>query len=223
MKIHNLIVKYEKDKKLLEKVYEKALFYPDQRKYFYPKPIKEDYLNYPKDYSIWGIDFRYPLSKSEYLKPICLRLLEILIENNITQVAAGGFGSFNMVGGITALGDNISAALIREKRKPAGFMQIVEGDIDRSKPIWIVDDLLWSGETVKKDLKILKEEGYNPTHLLVLFERLEYGDEKLEGKKKLEQAGLNVISLAVLSETSEYKEYIKKLRKQKKINNSGEN
>lgn len=63
----------------------------------------------------------------------------------------------------------MSNGLVREFRKEGGFKELIEGSIDKKWPVFIIDDILSSGESINKTLELLLEEGYNPTGGMVVF------------------------------------------------------
>jgi orotate phosphoribosyltransferase len=111
----------------------------------------------------------------------------------INQVAGRGYGAYLLVGALVALGSDLRGGLIREARKDHGFMELVEGDLDRTRPLCIVDDLLSGGSSTVQAASLLRQEGYQPTHLMVVFK---FGWNA--GAAKVRRFGIEPMWLATL-------------------------
>jgi orotate phosphoribosyltransferase len=74
-----------------------------------------------------------------------------------------------LIGAVVVTGANIRGALIRESRKDHGFLELVEGDLDPEQPLCILDDLLCGGNSAVQAASLLRQEGYKPTKLMVVF------------------------------------------------------
>ena len=139
-----------------------------RRQSYFPASKRESFYT-DGAVSPWSYDMRVPLSKSEYLKPICSQIIEILQRRGIRQVAGKGYGSFLLIGGIVAGGENFRAGLVRGARKSYGFRRRVEGDLSRSQPVYIVDDILSTGRSVASVAGALLREGFRPAGVVTVF------------------------------------------------------
>src|SRR5581483_2288878 len=74
--------------------------------------------------SNWALDLRVPLARSELLQPIAAEMAATLQRAGISQIAGRGFGSYQLVGGIVAVGSNLSGGLVRDARKPYAFTEL---------------------------------------------------------------------------------------------------
>lgn len=119
--------------------------------------------------SPWSYDLRVPLSRSEYLEPICSHMIEVLARRGVRQVAGKGYGSFLLIGGIVAGGEDFRAGLVRGARKSYGFRRRVEGDLARGRPVYIVDDILSTGRSVAGVARALLGEGFRPAGVITVF------------------------------------------------------
>ena len=144
--------------------------------------------------SEWALDVRRPLSRSGLLGPLAVAMLAELRRLNIRQVAGMGYGSFALLGGIVAVGDDISSALIRQEPKRYGFLEVLEGALDARQPVAIVDDLLSTGHSAIRAAALLRAQGMNPTVLLTVFRFSWRG-----GRELLRYHGIGSVSLASLS------------------------
>jgi orotate phosphoribosyltransferase len=141
----------------------------------------------------WSVDMRLPLSKGSLLGPVVMELISVLERHNICQIAGAGFGAFFLIGGILAEADYICGGLIRPSRKDYGFRRYIEGDLDRARPIFIIDDVLSSGSTALNAAAMLHKEGFQPAGVLTVL-RLGWQG----GDYRLRQAGLDSKCLATL-------------------------
>ena len=141
----------------------------------------------------WSVDMRLPLSKGGLLGPVVMELISVLERHKICQIAGAGFGAFFLIGGILAEADYICGGLIRPSRKHYGFRRYIEGDLDRARPIFIIDDVLSSGSTALNAASTLRNEGFQAAGVLTLL-RLGWRG----GDHKLRQAGLDTECLATL-------------------------
>jgi orotate phosphoribosyltransferase len=144
--------------------------------------------------SEWALDLRRPLSRSEYLGPLAVAMRAELRRLSIRQVAGMGYGAFALLGGIVAVGDDVSSVLIRQERKRYGFQEILEGAIDSRQPVAIIDDLLSTGHSVLRAATVLRAQGMNPTVVLTVFRFSWRG-----GRELLKYHGIGSVSLASLS------------------------
>ena len=76
--------------------------------------------------------------------------------------------------------------LIRKQRKPHGAFKLVEGSIDCSQPVVLVDDTLATGESVNRAIDALWEEGLDVEGVVCLV-RMGAG-----GVSKIEERGVRV-------------------------------
>ncbi len=163
-------------------LYQKALIRSDD------EPITD-----PKGRPIgWLLDTRIPMLESSIFREVGRVLVEKLEKRGITQVAGHGFGALPVVSAVlgSALNGDWRAGFIRENRKEYGRQRHIEGPIEPSRPVALLDDILNSGQSAERAVTILREEGFRVDGLLTLF-NFTWGG----GKARLEDAGLWVNSL----------------------------
>jgi orotate phosphoribosyltransferase len=83
---------------------------------------------------------------------------------------------------------------VRERRKPHGRRRLVEGPLDRSQPVVLLDDILNSGRSAARALALLQGDGYRVAGLMTLFNFTWSG-----GRARLEADGLWIDSLLDLN------------------------
>jgi orotate phosphoribosyltransferase/AMMECR1 domain-containing protein len=87
-------------------------------------------------------------------------LLDALSTFKSTQLASYGFTGLPLLAACVLEGKGAYTGLsIREKRKPYLTRRRIDGNIDRSKPVVIIDDSLSSGTSMHKAVRALEEEG----------------------------------------------------------------
>ncbi|HEX4959884.1 MAG TPA: AMMECR1 domain-containing protein [Thermoanaerobaculia bacterium] len=77
-----------------------------------------------------------------------------------TQIATFGYTGMPLLSACVLLGGGRYTGLcIREKRKAYGSCRHIEGNIDRTRPVVVLDDSLSSGTSMRKAIQALEEEG----------------------------------------------------------------
>ncbi len=175
--------------RLGHQLYQRALVRRDQ------EPITD-----PRGQPIgWLLDTRMPMLEGEVFDEIGDVLAERLRARGIGQVAGFGYGSFPIVCSVLGSGAEAGQArfrggFVRERRKAYGRRRLVEGPIDRSAPVVLVDDILNSGRSAARAIALLRSDGFEVPGVLTLFNFTWSG-----GKARLEGEGLWVESLLELN------------------------
>lgn len=167
-------------------LYERALVHREQ----------EDITD-PRGNSIgWLLDTRTPMLDGETFGEVGEVLASRLAARDIFQVAGYGFGSYALVCAVLAARSEhaFAGGFIRERRKPYGRRRLVEGPLDRSMPVVLVDDILNSGRSALNGVKLLRSDGFAVRGVLTLFNFTWSG-----GRPRLESEGLWVDSLLDLN------------------------
>lgn len=175
--------------RLGHKLYQRALVRRDQ------EPITD-----PRGQPIgWLLDTRIPMLDAEIYREIGDVLSERLRIRGVTQVAGFGYGAFPIV--CAVLGAEcppddkpLRGGFIRERRKAYGRRRLVEGPLDRSRPVVLVDDIINSGRSAARAVSLLQSDGFDVEGILTLFNFTWSG-----GKTRLEGDGLWVESLLELN------------------------
>lgn len=175
--------------RLGHQLYQRALVRRDQ------EPITD-----PRGQPIgWLLDTRMPMLEGEIFDEIGDVLAERLRAREIYQVAGFGYGSFPIVCSVLGADGKddhpgFRGGFIRERRKAYGRRRLVEGPLDRSAPVVLVDDILNSGRSAARAIALLRSDGFDVPGVMTLFNFTWSG-----GKSRLESEGLWVESLLELN------------------------
>ena len=145
----------------------------------------------------WLLDTRTPMLDGALFAEIGGVLAERLRSRGIDQVAGFGYGAFPLVCAVLAdstAESPLCGGFIRERRKPYGRRRLVEGPVDRSRPIALVDDILNSGRSAARAAALLRSDGFDVAGVLTLFNFTWSG-----GRTRLEADSLWVESLLELN------------------------
>jgi len=88
--------------------------------------------------------------------------------------------------------------VVRKQAKDHGLARLIEGAIHPKDRALIVDDVLTSGGSLLKAVVAARQAGLAVTHALVIVDRKEQ-----EGRAKVEQEGVKVISLLTIDDLTE--------------------
>jgi orotate phosphoribosyltransferase len=145
----------------------------------------------------WLLDTRTPMLDGAIFPEIGEVLAERLRARGVEQVAGFGYGAFPMVCAVLAAGQPDApfvGGFIRERRKAYGRRRLVEGPLDRSRPVALVDDILNSGRSAARAAALLRSDGFQVDGVLTLFNFTWSG-----GRARLEGDSLWVESLLELN------------------------
>lgn len=133
----------------------------------------------------WLLDTRMPMLSGDMLQQVGEVLAERLRGKEVQQVAGYGFGAYSLVCSVLAQPAErpFLGGFVREQRKPHGRRRLVEGPIERSKPVVLLDDILNSGRSASHAISLLRSDGYDVVGLLTLFNfTWSGGRERLEAE-----------------------------------------
>lgn len=85
--------------------------------------------------------------------------------------------------------------VVRKQAKDHGTGKLIEGAAKAGDKAVVVDDVLTSGGSVIKAVQAARDAGLNVTHALVIVDRQEQ-----EGRKKVEELGVTLISLLTIKD-----------------------
>ena len=144
----------------------------------------------------WLLDTRIPMLHGELFGEVGRVLSERLQAKEIYQVAGYGYGAYSLVCAVVAASANphFRGGFIREQRKKHGRRRLVEGPLDRSQPIVLLDDIINSGRSAIHALSLLRGDGFEVSGLITLFNFTWSG-----GRERVETEGLWVESLLDLN------------------------
>lgn len=118
----------------------------------------------------WLLDTRIPMLDGRVFNEVGNVLADRLRSRDVHQVAGYGFGAYSMVCAVLAAdGAPFAGGFVREHRKPHGRRRLVEGPLDRSRPVVLLDDILNSGRSASRALSLLRNDGFNVVGVLTLF------------------------------------------------------
>ena len=145
----------------------------------------------------WLLDTRTPMLDGEVFLEAGEVLAERLRARDVEQVAGFGYGAFPLVTAVLPHGTPESpfrGGFIRERRKAYGRRRLVEGPLDRSQPVALMDDILNSGRSAARAVALLRSDGFRVAGVVTLFNFTWSG-----GRARLESEGLWVESLLELN------------------------
>ena len=145
----------------------------------------------------WLLDTRAPMLDGEVFAEAGAVLAERLRSRGIEQVAGFGYGAFPLVTAVLPHGTPeapFRGGFIRERRKAYGRRRLVEGPLDRQKPVALMDDILNSGRSAARAASLLRSDGFQVAGVVTLFNFTWSG-----GRARLEGEGLWVESLLELN------------------------
>ncbi len=144
----------------------------------------------------WLLDTRMPMLDGRLFNEVSQVLAERLRSKGVFQVAGYGFGAYSMVCAVLSASSHPSfkGGFVREQRKPHGRRRLVEGPLDRSRPIVLLDDILNSGRSAARAVSLLRSDGFNVVGLITLFNFTWSG-----GRARVEADGLWVDALLDLN------------------------
>ena len=133
---------------------------------------EDEHITDPRGQAIgWLLDTRIAMLDGPTFKEVGTVIAERLLARGITQVAGYGFGAYSMVCSVlSAPGEPaFRGGFVREQRKPHGRRRLVEGPLDRSEPVVLLDDILNSGRSAARALSLLRSDGFEVVGLMTLF------------------------------------------------------
>jgi len=118
----------------------------------------------------WLLDTRIPMLDAELFQEVGQVMAKRIADRKVHQVVGFGFGAYAMVCAVLSQpGYTFKGGLVREARKSHGRRRLVEGPLDRSKPIVLMDDILNSGRSAARALALLRSDGFQVVGVQALF------------------------------------------------------
>ncbi len=158
---------------------------------------REEHLTDPQGRPIgWLLDIRMPMLDAAMFREVGQALADRLRNKEACQVAGHGFGAYAMVCSVLAAEGSppFLAGFVRESRKPHGRRRLIEGPIDRKRPVVLLDDILNSGQSALRAISQLRQDGFEVAGVMTLFHFAWSG-----GKAQVEKDGVWVDSLLELN------------------------
>lgn len=144
----------------------------------------------------WLLDTRMAMLDGLLFREVGDVLAGRVRSRGLRQVAGFGFGSYALVCSVLSspTGPPLSGGFVREHRKPHGRRRLVEGPLDRSSPVVVLDDILNSGRSAARTVAMLRQDGFDVAGLVTLFNFTWSG-----GRSRIEELGLWVDALLDLN------------------------
>jgi orotate phosphoribosyltransferase len=119
----------------------------------------------------WLLDTRIPMLDGRLFAEVGSVIAERLSSKGVHQVAGYGFGAYSMVCAVLSsdVSTPFAGGFVREHRKPHGRRRLVEGPLDRTRPVVLLDDILNSGRSACRALSLLRNDGFNVVGVMTLF------------------------------------------------------
>lgn len=158
---------------------------------------EEEEITDPRGQPIgWLLDTRMPMLDGRLFPEVGRVLGDRIRSRDMHQVAGYGFGAYALVCAVLAapVAPPFDGGFIRDRRKPHGRRRLVEGPLDRSKPVVLLDDILNSGRSAMKAVELLRSDGFRVAGLMTLFNFTWSG-----GRQRIEGEGIWVDSVLDLN------------------------
>jgi outer membrane protein assembly factor BamB/orotate phosphoribosyltransferase len=184
-----------KKQRLLEIIKKDAIITGDQQKIVFGDGKTGDQKKN------WLLDFRYIFLNPEALELIVEIFWEKFEKEYPFQIGGQEIAAIPFVSAIVfhsqKMGKPVNGFIIRKSRKPTGLQKIVEGKVNNEKII-LVDDLMNSGTTISRQIKVLEtlEKKIDSIFILVNYrgekniQLLSQNNIRLFSLFKLEDLGL---------------------------------
>ncbi len=148
----------------------------------------------------WIFDFKSQALSREFLQEYARCFWEIVGSEKKIQIGGMESGAIPLITGVSLFAPSnvqVQGFYIRKSRKKSDLANLIEGDIDPTIPIVLVDDILNRGRTVKKQLAILEEKGYQVSTIFVC---LRFRD--MSAYQDLIDKGIKIVSIFELNDFS---------------------
>ncbi len=144
----------------------------------------------------WLLDTRTPMLSGDTFGEVGKVFARRMLKRQLTQVAGYGFGAYALVCSVlgASSGRAFSGGFVRAERKQHGRKRLVEGPLDRAKPVVLLDDILNSGRSALHGIQLLESDGYSVAGVMTLFAFTWSG-----GRERLESRGVWVDSILDLN------------------------
>lgn len=151
----------------------------------------------------WIFDFKRQSFSRVFLEEYARCFWRMCGNQYARSLQIGGMetGAISLIASIMlcapAIGD-ISGFYVRKSRKKSGLANLIEGELRPNTPIVLVDDILNSGMTLRKQIAILEDLGYKVSAVFVC---LRYSD--LSSYQDLVDKGISIVSIFELNDFKE--------------------
>ena len=119
----------------------------------------------------WLFDLRRVSSHSKYLETVADYFWQVYKDYWPFQLAGIAVSGVPLATAIMLFAPvPVTSVIIRQVRKNYGTCRIIEGELDHSKPVVLVDDTLGSGETFKAARAELASEGLEVCSIFTIMD-----------------------------------------------------
>jgi orotate phosphoribosyltransferase len=140
---------------------------------------------------------------------LCARvILDLIKDKKVSAIGGPSVGADPILGAIATLSHieriPIKTFIIRKELKPHGRKREIEGpDLKKGEEVILIDDVVTTGESLIRSMRILKGMGINVKEAICLVDRQEGAEENLK------REGLKLISIF------KSKDFLRALKKSK--------
>lgn len=162
--------------------------------------IKQVFLDSQGGTKQWIFDFKSQALSKVFLKEYAKFFWEHFGDNAGAKMQIAGMetGAIPLITGVSIYAPetaNAHSFYIRKSRKKNDLANLVEGEVDTSVPVILVDDILNTASTVKKQVAILEEKGCKVSAVFVC---LRFRD--ISYYKELTDKGIDIVSIFELND-----------------------
>lgn len=148
----------------------------------------------------WIFDFKNQALSKDFLEAYAEYFWSQLgkEDNGIYQIGGMEAGALPLIAGVTLLApkkSSVTSFYIRKSRKKSDQANLIEGELKKDVPIILIDDIINSGDTFKKQIMILEDAGYR---VQAIFVCLRYRD--LSAYKDITDKGVQVFCIFELND-----------------------
>jgi outer membrane protein assembly factor BamB/orotate phosphoribosyltransferase len=174
----------------------KILFDLIQKEVFKQDEIKKISLDGEGVEKSWIFDFKATSLRADFLQEYSGSFWGAFTDISSIQIGGMEAGALALIASVS-LGSKIhtNTFYIRKSRKKSDLANLIEGEMEKDIPIVLVDDILNSGSTFKKQILILEERGYK---VMALFVCLRFRD--MSYYKEITDKGIAVYSIFELND-----------------------
>lgn len=151
----------------------------------------------------WLFDIRAILLRADTLEDICRIFWNEHDEKNAAQIGGIETAAIPLItalvySGHTEFKKSVSGFFIRKSRKKDGLMKMIEGEFKKNVPVILVDDLINSGKSLMRQVKVIEEMGGTVQKIwtLIRFRNTEF-------YRYFNDKGIPIESLFTLSDFSD--------------------
>ena len=155
------------------------------------------------------------LSSPKILEHVGQRIAKIASTQCKAKVLMGVVSSGLPWAAAASIYSGLPMMYVRKKLELHMSNQMIEGIPPKDKKVILIDDLLFAGESKNEFLKILKNEGYRVTDIIVVMDR--QLQRKKDGPRIQDKWNLKLHSLITMTEIVQYMKEVKTINNKQLI------